>query len=172
MRVQFKAKDPAEAELRYGAIVKTATGKLVWPNESNWMTLLALPKITHKIINSATGKPWDKVYCNKDVAKPLVETLELMHIIGILAEIKTFDGCFNVRDRRGAPGKLSLHSYGLALDFNASLNPLGSTPKWSDRFIATMRRMGWCYGGDFKRLDGMHFSWIGDENSRALHPAV
>jgi D-alanyl-D-alanine carboxypeptidase len=160
---KYKPKNREECELRYGAIDHTDKVKPVWPNERKWMTTLILPTLTKKIINTATGKVWDKVYCNIDMAKPLVETIEFLHIKNLLNEIKSFDGCFNIRDVRGISGRQSLHSWGLAIDFNADDNALGCKPTWSRQFIFAMRLMGWEWGGDFGRCDGMHFSWIESE---------
>lgn len=161
--MSYQPKDRAEAEARYGKIEKNDAGKLIWPHERLFMQLIEIPRVARYIVNSASGNPWASVYCNKDLSKPLVDTLELLHIKGLLNEIRTFDGCFNVRDTRGVPGRASMHAWGMAIDFNAQTNKLGCEPSWSKEFLDTMRKMGWCVGADFHRQDGMHFSWIGDE---------
>lgn len=144
---------------RYGVIAMNPGAKPVWAQERDWMTLVVLPKVAHTIINTATGKPWDKIYCSKDIAKPLVNTIELLHFKELLKEIKTFDGCFNIRHIRGEPGALSLHSYGIAVDFNAAENQLGQDSKLSVELINVFLQMGWTWGGAFKRKDPMHFEY-------------
>ena len=58
---------------------------------------------------------------------------------------------------------LSLHSYGIAVDFDPTLNPYGDNPSAKIRrfpaFIAAMERHGWEWGGRWSRKnrDDMHF---------------
>lgn len=147
----------ADAEARYGKIENG-----VWANESQWLELLALPSwFTNLVINSATGKPTEHIYCNKDLSGPLLQALANVHTAGVAAELKTFDGCFNIRSVRGEPNHLSTHSYGLAVDFNAAEFPLGSTYKWSDIFIQGFYREGFTWGGTFQRKDAMHWQLCG-----------
>jgi len=97
-----------------------------------------------------------KLYCNKDMVKPLTEAF--MNLIGrnCIAELKTFDGCFNIRKQRGATSQ-SLHSWGVAIDVNAAWNGLGVKPVLSAEFVKCFADAGFDWGGNWKRLDGMHF---------------
>jgi hypothetical protein len=92
---------------------------------------------------------------------------------GRIDEIRTWDGLYNVRYMRGSKTVLSRHSWGLAVDLNATWNPLVSvTPqnraemrkkyvKWSEKFLKIWRKNGFDCGADWKtRLDGMHFELI------------
>ena len=110
----------------------------------------------------------NKLYINKDVIKPLETVLNRLISLQAYKEIKTFDGLFNVRYIRGSKTKLSIHSWGLAIDLNASHNPLGLTPAecinkglkpFSKLFFEVWRDSGWTCGTDFKRSDGMHFEY-------------
>jgi hypothetical protein len=165
MSRHFQPKDRTDCEKLYGRIVTLDTGKKHWLEERQWMVLIEIPKVASKqIINSATGKPWDKVYCNRDMAQPLIDTLELLHVKGLLSELDTFDGCYSPRDVRGMKGITSFHSWGLAIDLNAADNALGCESKFSQAFVDTMEQMGWFWGGRFKwRCDPMHWSWVGEE---------
>lgn len=105
--------------------------------------------------------PFRRIYCNKDIVEPLKRVFTRLQSIGKLSEIKTFDGCFLVRYIRGYETQKipSLHSYGIAVDFNAAENGLGKPVKFSPEFLQAWRDEGWVCGADFKRLDGMHFQY-------------
>ena len=71
-------------------------------------------------------------------------------------ELKTWDGCFNIRKKRGL-SSMSLHSWGLAVDVNAFENGLGQNPKLSKEFVECFTSSGFEWGGFWKKKDGMHF---------------
>ena len=71
-------------------------------------------------------------------------------------ELKTWDGCFNVRRKRGLKS-LSLHSWGIAIDVNAAWNGLGKEPTLSKEFVQCFIDAGFDWGGTWTRKDGMHF---------------
>jgi hypothetical protein len=78
---------------------------------------------------------------------------------GDIGLLETFDGSFVIRPVRGGRNP-SLHSWGLAFDFNAAKNPLGAEPTMPAAVVATFHRHGFTWGGDFKnRKDGMHFQF-------------
>ena len=116
-------------------------------------------------IHLANGVIPSKIYCNKVFGKSIEAWLLALKDADVLKEIKTWDGCFNVRMKRGLRS-LSLHSFGCAVDINASHNPLGLTREdcirrgltpFSAKFIETSRPFMEC-GADWKtRPDGMHF---------------
>ena len=58
-----------------------------------------------------------KLYCNKDMIAPLSQAFKNLIDTGNVAELKTFDGCFNIRKKRGL-SSMSLHSWGIAIDVN------------------------------------------------------
>lgn len=73
-----------------------------------------------------------------------------------------FSGSFVLRDIRGRPGVLSMHSYGIAIDIAAGLNGLGEPydPKHGlpMEFVKLWEDEGWTWGGRWKgRPDAMHF---------------
>ncbi len=109
--------------------------------------------------------PWfpvGSIYCNKEFMIQLDRAFHDLQVVGVHTEIKTFDGCYNIRNTRGT-GLISLHSWGMAIDLNASLEKLGQiTTHWSDKFIEIMREHVY-WGGDYKgRKDPMHFSLFGE----------
>lgn len=97
-----------------------------------------------------------KLYCNKDIILPLGNAFANLISRGCIAELKTFDGCFNIRKQRGALSQ-SLHSWGVAIDVNAAWNGLGVKPVLSPAFVKCFTDAGFDWGGNWKRLDGMHF---------------
>jgi hypothetical protein len=106
-----------------------------------------------------------KIYCNKDIIKPLAAAFQALIATGHVKELKTWDGCFNIRKKRGL-GSMSLHSWGLAIDLNCSDNALGKTYEqliaegkkpFSEGFLQCFRNAGFDCGGDWKsRPDRMH----------------
>jgi len=148
--MQIKLED---AKKRYGLITDNK-----WADEAKWMVVLQVPDYI-KLINSATGQPSKKIYINKDAHAPLLSAFKKLKDNNLLSELKTFDGCFIIRSVRGTTDQLSTHSYGLAIDLNASENKLGMEPKLSKEFVKCFTDAGWSWGGFFKRKDGMHFSY-------------
>ncbi len=114
-----------------------------------------------------------RIYCHKDLIPPLRRAFSLLITTGYVDELRTWDGCFNIRPIRGyekryaelmAAGKmeeamqlLSIHSWGLAIDINAAWNGLGKTPTLTAGFVKCFTDAGFTWGGTWKRLDGMHF---------------
>jgi len=144
-----------EAQARYGLI---KDGK--WAEEDSWCVLVEFsPKISDSWINSLSGQPTRHIYCNKDMAPALLHALQNVLDRGLVSELKTFDGCFAIRDVRALPGHPSTHTYALAIDINAADNRLGKEPTLSPEFVACFTEAGFSWGGNFARRDGMHFSY-------------
>ena len=97
-----------------------------------------------------------KIYCNKDMVIPLGNALKNLINTGYVKELKTWDGCFNIRKKRGLTS-MSLHSWGLAIDVNAFENGLNMQPKLSAGFVKCFTDAGFDWGGIWQRKDGMHF---------------
>lgn len=97
-----------------------------------------------------------KLYCNKDMVVPLSQAFTNLISRGKVVELKTFDGCFNIRKKRGL-SSMSLHSWGIAIDVNAAWNQLNMTPTLSAEFVKCFTDAGFDWGGTWTRKDGMHF---------------
>ena len=97
-----------------------------------------------------------KLYCNKDIIAPLTQAFKNLISRGKVSELKTFDGCFNIRKKRGL-NSMSLHSWGIAIDVNAAWNALGAQPTLSPEFVKCFTDAGFDWGGTWTRKDGMHF---------------
>lgn len=106
-----------------------------------------------------------RIYCNKDLVSPLTQAFKNLIERGCVQELKTWDGCFNIRKIRGRTA-WSLHSWGLACDMNAFSNPLGMTVEqiqakglvpFSEKYLQCFRDAGFVCGGDWStRPDRMH----------------
>jgi hypothetical protein len=119
-------------------------------NELKYMTVWDVP--THLEI----GVIPKKLYCNKQIVAPLIQAFTNLIDRKMFNELKTWDGCFNVRRKRGLKS-LSLHSWGIAIDVNAAWNGLGKEPTLSKEFVQCFIDAGFDWGGTWTRKDGMHF---------------
>jgi hypothetical protein len=97
-----------------------------------------------------------RIYCNKDMIEPLSKAFNNLILRGFVNELKTWDGCFNIRKKRGLQS-MSLHSWGIAMDVNAFENGLGKEPNLSPGFVKCFTDAGFEWGGTWERKDGMHF---------------
>lgn len=108
------------------------------------------------------GNPWGhRIYCNYVLIDPLKRAFGLLVSRGLADELKTYDGCFNIR--RSITGTIrSMHSWGLAVDFNAAQNPYGGPVAFSDDFIKCFAECGFEAGALWSTPDGMHFQlpWV------------
>lgn len=97
-----------------------------------------------------------RLYCNKDIVAPLTQAFTNLISTGKVSELKTFDGCFNIRKKRGL-SSMSLHSWGIAIDVNAAWNQLNMVPTLTPGFVKCFTDAGFEWGGTWTRKDGMHF---------------
>jgi len=145
-----------EAKAKYGEIVG-----LQWPDGAKHCKSNVIPEpFCWNVVNTAAKRVWTRCYLNKDAEAPLLFALKLLVDRKLWPELKTFDGCFNIRDVRGRPGKISDHAYAMAFDFNADENPLGSPSKLSPEFVQCFLQAGFVHGGFYERKDPMHFSLL------------
>lgn len=116
-----------------------------------------------------------RIYCNADIIPHLTQGFKNLIERNCVAELKTWDGCYNYRAVRGMENKynaamkagdkllaisyLSIHSWAGAIDLNAASNGLGKTPTLSPEFVKCFTDADMDWGGNFKgkRVDGMHF---------------
>lgn len=104
--------------------------------------------------------PFDRIYCNRDILPVLDKTFVYLIKLNLIGEIHSFDGCWNVRMKRRNLNEPSVHSFGIALDFNANLMPFGSKEcLWSDKFLQAMDACDWILGAEFPIKDFQHFQW-------------
>lgn len=119
-------------------------------NELKYMTVWDVPN------HLEIGVIPKKLYCNKLMVDPLIKAFTNILDRNLIKELKTWDGCFNVRRKRGLKS-LSLHSWGIAIDINATWNGLGKEPTMSEELVKCFTDAGFDWGGTWNRKDGMHF---------------
>ena len=130
-----------------------------------WMIIWDIPQA----INDAIPALPNKLYTNKLMPELLETAFNGLISKGLHKEIKTFDGCFNIRRMRGS-NNYSRHSWGMAIDMNAFENPFKKVPpgeradyrkkyvKWTEQFLQVWRDSGFSCGADWNTvMDGMHF---------------
>lgn len=121
------------------------------PTKESSMTLWDVPK------ELEIGVLPKRLYCNKDMILPLTKAFKNLISTGCVKELKTWDGCFNIRKKRGL-ASMSLHSWGIAIDVNAAWNGLNKEPQLSKEFVNCFTLAGFDWGGTWTgRVDGMHF---------------
>lgn len=98
-----------------------------------------------------------RIYCNKLLVIPLSKALKNLIDSGCVEELKTWDGCFNIRKSKGSNVAYSLHAWGLAIDVNAAWNRYGKKPTLSKEFVECFTDAGFIWGGNWSVPDGMHF---------------
>jgi D-alanyl-D-alanine carboxypeptidase len=98
-----------------------------------------------------------KLYVNAAMIEPLTAAFTNLIERGFVDELKTFDGCYCKRLMRGTKNTWSIHTWALAIDVNAAWNALKAKPTLSKGFVQCFTDAGFDWGGNWKRLDGMHF---------------
>jgi hypothetical protein len=107
------------------------------------------------------GRPIDEIRCHRLIAVPLRRALEELAREKLGHLLNTFDGCFVPRHMGWDKTRgLSRHTWGIAVDLNARLFPLGSQKKQDARIIAAFARQGFAWGGDWSIPDPMHFEIV------------
>ena len=129
-----------QAQKKYGTPSQTNPSLILWDVPAE-LEIGVIPK---------------RIYCNKDMVAPLTAAFKALIATGCVTELKTWDGCFNIRKKRGLTS-MSLHSWGIAIDVNAFENGLNQTPKLSKLFVSCFTNNGFDWGGTWTRKDGMHF---------------
>jgi hypothetical protein len=101
-----------------------------------------------------------EVACHRLMLPQLSRALGEVERRGLAALIRPDDygGCYVPRFIDRDPSMpLSMHAFGLAIDFNVSTNVLGTTGDMDARIVEIFKRWGFAWGGEWDRPDPMHF---------------
>ena len=102
---------------------------------------------------------------HEDIVTELADLLQACLDDGVPPSRMPYGGCYVFRARRGGT-RLSLHTWGLALDLDPAKNPLGEP--WADdgimldsRIVSRFEGAGWIWGGRWHHPDPMHLQRAG-----------
>lgn len=120
----------------------------------------ALPQLN----GIAGGQP--TVPFHKELTHQLTALWSAWEKAGLLPDVKSFEGTFSRRYKRGSKHELSNHCWATAFDINYSANKLNAFPATPDeigcvyRLVPVAQEFGAYWGGFYRgRLDGMHFEF-------------
>ncbi len=114
-------------------------------------------------IRRATLPVLGEVVCHRSLIPQLraAMTEVVARDLGYTIQPEQYAGCFGARFISAGPRhRLSHHTWGIAVDINASENPTGIRPNLDRRLVNVMREHGFTWGGDWLVPDGMHFEWV------------
>lgn len=104
-------------------------------------------------------KKVERLRCHVKLKDHFAAAFHSIHAAGLWPELKTFDGCFNFRAQRGSARKLSLHSFGAAIDLNAGTNERGTPGDMPGGIVQCFEAVGFVWGGRWDTPDPMHFEF-------------
>ena len=110
------------------------------------------------------GNQWScKIYGNYILEPMLRRAFKAIVDRGLSDQLKSFDGCFNIRRSKGG-NIMSQHSWGIATDWNATTNPYGQDGDMPPEIIKCFAECGFESGSLWTPpgQDFMHFqaSWV------------
>lgn len=120
------------------------------PSTEKWMVLFDVPT------EMELGAIPKRIYCHKYLVAPLKQAFLNIIQRNLVSQLKTWDGCFQIRNKRGSLS-LSIHCWGLAIDTNAAWNAFGAKPTMSKELVKCFTDAGFEWGGLWAKPDGMHF---------------
>lgn len=110
-------------------------------------------------LSYAPNKIAQSIRCHPIAAEPFRRAFGLIYADGLWNSLKTFGGGYAFRAVRGSDYKLSTHAWGLAGDFDVLNNPLGAVPRIDLGIVRIFQSVGFTWGGEWRRPDGMHCQW-------------
>lgn len=133
--------------------------------ESKHLTFIIPP---YPMVLAWNMKPITRLKVNKECAGSLLAVLDRIgkdftHAEREKFHLNRFGGCYNFRPIRGG-ARLSIHSWGAAIDLAPELNPLGveygSRPNMMPlKAVAAFEDRGAAWGGRWSRGDCQHFQF-------------
>lgn len=101
-----------------------------------------------------------EVVCHRLMVDQLAGALAEVEARGLahLIDPSDYGGCYVPRHILFNPSApLSMHAWGLAVDFNVATNGYGAEPQLDMRIVEIFERWGFVWGGRWSTPDGMHF---------------
>lgn len=103
---------------------------------------------------------------NKYIVPGVIDAFnEILDIYGIdfirKNNLDWYGGCYEDRKSRGS-GRLSVHSWGMAVDYLPQLGKFNSPSLIPYHIVRAFTNRGFNWGGDWNNPDGMHFSGVAE----------
>ena len=109
-------------------------------------------------IETATVPILGRVTCHRLMIPQLRGALQEVVNAGLASTIHTYDGCYVPRFiERNPTHAISLHTWGIAVDIDASTNGRGTKGTMDPRVVQIFKHWGFRWGGDWTYTDPMHF---------------
>ncbi len=109
-------------------------------------------------IRTGTVPIMGTVTCHKLMLPQLRGALQEVVDRGLDATLHSYDGCYVPRFiERNPERSISLHTWGIAIDMDASTNYRGIKGTMDPEVVAVFKRWGFRWGGDWNYTDPMHF---------------
>ncbi|MGA9799101.1 MAG: M15 family metallopeptidase [Terriglobales bacterium] len=102
----------------------------------------------------------NQMTCHRRMTGTFASVLNRIQELGLCGKVTSFGGCFAFRPQRTG-SKLSVHSWGIAVDLNPPSNPQGSPGDMDTGIIDIFLAAGFEWGGTWqgKARDPMHFQF-------------
>ena len=109
-------------------------------------------------IVTATLPIMGRVTCHRLMVRQLRGALQDVVEAGLSSTLTTYDGCYVPRFiERNPENSISLHTWGIAIDMDASKNYRGIKGTMHPEVVNIFKRWGFRWGGDWQYTDPMHF---------------
>lgn len=116
-----------------------------------------------KNVTSRTVPILGRITCHRGLFPQLDQALQQVvdEGLGFTIDPQDFGGCYSPRFIDSNPGgRLSHHSWGIAIDLNVAQNRPGTRPDLDPRLVRVFEDNGFTWGGRWLVPDGMHFEWV------------
>jgi hypothetical protein len=109
-------------------------------------------------IQSTTVPILGRVTCHRLMIPQLRGALQDVVNAGLSSSLHSYDGCYVPRFiERNPSHAISLHTWGIAIDMDASTNYRGIKGTMDPKVVTIFKRWGFRWGGDWSYTDPMHF---------------
>jgi hypothetical protein len=99
-----------------------------------------------------------RVTCHRLMLPQLRGALADVQAAGLASSLHSYDGCYVPRFiERNPEHAISLHTWGIAIDLDASTNYRGIRGTMDPQVVDIFKRWGFRWGGDWTYTDPMHF---------------
>lgn len=137
--------------------IRKAYGDPRGMEERKWRRQILRPVKLPTPVGTLGGKQIRSIWVHRDITAEVEACFQEMVKFECWYLVKTL-GCYAWRPKRGM-GKLSTHSWAIALDINARTNRLRTRGDMPIGIIETFVLRGWRWGGYWRRRDPMHFQF-------------